>query len=159
MPRNRPPRRRPAAASRAVALARCGEVESLTAAESSGVGIRVITDHRQGFAHAGTLDEAVIAEVLDDLTTTDAHPLVAAAMAHLNLVLVHPFSDGNGRMARCLQTFVLARDGLLAPEFSSIEEYLGRNTSAYYAVLAEAQRRGEDQIGRASCRERGSVLV
>lgn len=81
--------------------------------------------------------EPLVAELLDDLATTDAHPLVAAAMAHLNLVLVHPFSDGNGRMARCLQTFVLARDGLLAPEFSSIEEYLGRNTSAYYAVLAE----------------------
>ena len=33
-------------------------------------------------------------------------------MAHLNLVLVHPFRDGNGRMARCLQTLVLARDGI-----------------------------------------------
>jgi len=43
-----------------------GEVESLTSAESAGVGIRVIKDHRQGFAHAGTLDEHVIREVLDD---------------------------------------------------------------------------------------------
>jgi PmbA protein len=43
-----------------------GEVEALTSAASAGVGIRVIDDHRQGFAHAGTLDEAVIAEVLDD---------------------------------------------------------------------------------------------
>lgn len=81
--------------------------------------------------------EPLIAELLDDLAATTAHPLMAAAMAHLNLVLIHPFSDGNGRMARCLQTFVLARDGLLAPEFSSIEEYLGRNTSAYYGVLSE----------------------
>lgn len=63
--------------------------------------------------------------------------LVKAAMAHLNLVMVHPFSDGNGRMGRCLQTLVLARDGVLAPQFSSIEEYLGRNTHDYYAVLAE----------------------
>jgi PmbA protein len=43
-----------------------GEVESLTAAESSGVGIRVIVDHRQGFAHAGSLDPEVVADVLDD---------------------------------------------------------------------------------------------
>lgn len=43
-----------------------GEVESLTSAESTGVGIRVIRDHRQGFAHAGTLDEDVIREVLAD---------------------------------------------------------------------------------------------
>lgn len=61
---------------------------------------------------------------------------VRAAMAHLNLVMIHPFRDGNGRMARALQTLVLAREGVLAPAFSSIEEYLGRNTEAYYEVLA-----------------------
>jgi len=58
-------------------------------------------------------------------------------MAHLNLVMVHPFRDGNGRMARCLQTLVLAREGILSPVFCSIEEYLGRNTLDYYKVLTE----------------------
>jgi Fic family protein len=66
--------------------------------------------------------------------------LVRAALAHLNLVMIHPFSDGNGRMARCLQTLVLARSGVVDPLFSSIEEYLGRNTRAYYDVLAEVGR-------------------
>jgi len=61
--------------------------------------------------------------------------IVRAAMSHLNLVMIHPFSDGNGRMARCLQTLVLAREGVIDPWFSSIEEYLGRNTRAYYDVL------------------------
>lgn len=65
------------------------------------------------------------------------HVMVRAAMAHLNLVLVHPFRDGNGRMARCLQTLVLAREGIVAQQFCSIEEYLGRNTQAYYDVLAQ----------------------
>jgi Fic family protein len=64
-------------------------------------------------------------------------PIVRGAMAHLNLAMVHPFRDGNGRMARCLQTLVLAREGILAPEFSSIEEYLGANTAAYYRVLGD----------------------
>ncbi len=41
-----------------------GEVESLTSATSTGIGIRVVVDHRQGFARAGTLDEAIIGEVL-----------------------------------------------------------------------------------------------
>lgn len=62
--------------------------------------------------------------------------VVRAAMSHLNLTMIHPFSDGNGRMARCLQTLVLAREGILEPEFCSIEEYLGRNTPDYYSVLA-----------------------
>ena len=63
--------------------------------------------------------------------------VVTAAMAHLNLTMIHPFKDGNGRMARALQTLVLAREGLIHPFFSSIEEWLGRNTQEYYSVLAE----------------------
>jgi Fic family protein len=66
----------------------------------------------------------------------DAHPMIRAAMAHLNLVMIHPFSDGNGRMGRCIQSLVLARHGVLSPVFCSIEEYLGQNTPAYYDVLA-----------------------
>jgi Fic family protein len=63
--------------------------------------------------------------------------LVSAAMAHLNLVMIHPFRDGNGRMARCLQSLVLASGGTLSPVFTSIEEYLGRDTEAYYRILRE----------------------
>ena len=81
----------------------------------------------------------LIDELVDELNGpgTDIPPKVRAGMAHLNLAMIHPFKDGNGRMARALQTLVLARERILAPEFSSIEEYLGRNTQAYYAVLAE----------------------
>jgi Fic family protein len=62
---------------------------------------------------------------------------VLAAMVHLNLAMIHPFKDGNGRMARALQTLVLSRNGVISPTFCSIEEWLGRNTGAYYAILAE----------------------
>lgn len=80
---------------------------------------------------------ALIMEMLLELRRDESPVLVKAAMAHLNLVLIHPFSDGNGRVARCLQTLVLARDRVLAPVFSSIEEFLGRNTQSYYDVLAD----------------------
>ena len=81
----------------------------------------------------------LIGELIEYLNDDDdcPHGLVKGAMAHLNLVMIHPFSDGNGRMARCLQTLVLGREGILEPEFSSIEEYLGRNTQDYYNVLAQ----------------------
>jgi Fic family protein len=62
-------------------------------------------------------------------------PLVRGAMAHLNLVMIHPFRDGNGRMARVLQTLVLSREAIVEPAFSSIEEWLGHNTESYYQVL------------------------
>jgi Fic family protein len=79
----------------------------------------------------------LISAMLSQLGEEDAPVHIKAAMAHLNLVMIHPFSDGNGRIARCLQTLVLARDRILAPVFSSIEEFLGRNTETYYNVLAE----------------------
>lgn len=75
-------------------------------------------------------------DVLND--ADDANPpMVRAGMAHLNLLMIHPFKDGNGRMARALHTLVMGRSGTLDPRFSSIEEYLGSNTPAYYRVLAE----------------------
>lgn len=101
------------------------------------------------FVHREATDEIVyegpaskevpdlITEMLRGLDRDDDPVVVKAAMAHLNLTLIHPFSDGNGRMARCLQTLVLARERVIAPVFSSIEEFLGRNTEAYYEVLEQ----------------------
>lgn len=66
----------------------------------------------------------------------DIDPLVRGAMAHLNLVMIHPFRDGNGRMARALQTLTISRQAIVEPAFSSIEEWLGHNTDDYYQVLA-----------------------
>jgi Fic family protein len=82
---------------------------------------------------------ALMAEFVDWLETLDdTHPLVRAALAHLHLVCIHPWSDGNGRMSRSLQTLLIAREGVLAPEFSSIEAWLGRpgNTWEYYRELS-----------------------
>jgi Fic family protein len=69
-------------------------------------------------------------------TGVSSDPVVRSAMAHLNLVMIHPFRDGNGRMARALATSVLTRSDIGEPEFSSIEEWLGANADDYYSVLA-----------------------
>jgi Fic family protein len=84
---------------------------------------------------------ALVSEVASWLDSGDLsrHPVVRAAMAHLNLVSIHPFRDGNGRLARVVQSLVLAKEGLLRPELVSIEPYLGRHTREYYAVLEEVQ--------------------
>ncbi len=77
-------------------------------------------------------------ELIAWLQAPDQTPaMVRAGMSHLNLVMIHPFSDGNGRMARCLQSLMLAREQILAPAFCSIEEHLGRVQKQYYAVLAD----------------------
>ncbi|HEX5928867.1 MAG TPA: Fic family protein [Solirubrobacterales bacterium] len=85
---------------------------------------------------ASLMDEVVDWLANGDL---DADSVVRAAMAHLHVISVHPFRDGNGRISRIVQSLVLAREGLAAPEFFSIEEYLGAHTHEYYAALREAQ--------------------
>ena len=84
------------------------------------------------------LVEPLMGELIESLDEDGSEPVMfRAAMAHLNLVMIHPFRDGNGRMARALQTMVLSGEGIVSPVFSSVEEYLGRNTEDYYAVLSE----------------------
>jgi PmbA protein len=72
-----------------------GSVESLSAATSEGVGIRVIVDHRQGFAYAGSLDPEIVKETLqearDNASFATPDEYLGLAMpdgveaAHLNL--------------------------------------------------------------------------
>lgn len=104
-----------------------------------------VTDARDPSIAAYTAPDAetvpaLMAELVEWLNTDDKTPaLVRAAMAHLHLVSIHPWADGNGRMSRSLQTLMIAREGVLAPEFSSIEAWLGRpgNTWEYYRELAD----------------------
>ncbi|BBH17767.1 hypothetical protein Back2_20540 [Nocardioides baekrokdamisoli] len=102
--------------------------------------IFVRDDKREVNVYAGP-DGDLVPDLMQALsaslsTPTADDPLVRGAMAHLNLVMIHPFRDGNGRMARALQTMVLAQDHVVEPTFSSIEEWLGSNTQDYYDVLA-----------------------
>ena len=84
---------------------------------------------------------ALMAEVVSWLAAgkPSVDGIVRAAMAHLNVISVHPFQDGNGRISRIIQSLVLALDGASVPEFISIEEYLGAHTQDYYAALREVQ--------------------
>ena len=81
--------------------------------------------------------EPLLAELVAYMNSTaGGSAIITGAMTHLNIAMLHPFSDGNGRTARCLQTAVLAHEGIAAPIFASIEEYIGYNQQAYYDVLA-----------------------
>ena len=89
-------------------------------------------------------DAGATGPLLDELVTwlrkgdVDSPSVVRAAMAHLHLVSIHPFADGNGRASRVLQSLVLGLDGQLAPEIASIEEYLAEHTQEYYDALQDA---------------------
>lgn len=100
--------------------------------------VYVIQEATGDIAHEGAPGEG-LTELMKSFAAAvlaSDDPLIAAAMAHLNFVLIHPFKDGNGRMARIIQSLALARESEVAPVFMGIEEYLGRRTQAYYDVLA-----------------------
>lgn len=107
-------------------------------------------------------DSDLVPDLVDELveqlsSARGVHPMIRAAMAHLNLVMIHPFRDGNGRMARCIQTLVLTRDGIVVPEFCSVEEYLGANTEGYYGVLGQVGQRS--LASRQRCTTVGALLL
>lgn len=115
------------------------------ASKSAGLyrkGEIFVFDDRSGLAvHEGS-EASAVPDLMSALTKRlgSRKPelsIIDAAMAHLNLVLIHPFQDGNGRVARILQSAVLASEEKPSPVFLSIEEYLGLNTARYYEVLAE----------------------
>ena len=65
-------------------------------------------------------------------------PPIKAALAHLNLVAIHPFFDGNGRTARVLESLVMYAGGFKAEELVSLETYYGQDNQAYYQALSSA---------------------
>ncbi len=83
------------------------------------------------FVVQGLMDELVAWLRRADRTP----PLILSALLHLNVIAVHPFSDGNGRTARILAAMGLVRDGVRSPELISIEAYLRRNRDEYIDAL------------------------
>jgi Fic family protein len=66
--------------------------------------------------------------------------VLKAALAHLWFVTLHPFDDGNGRMARAIADMALARSEDSPQRFYSMSTQVQRERKAYYAILEETQR-------------------
>jgi len=66
--------------------------------------------------------------------------ILRAATAHLRFVTIHPYEDGNGRLARALTDMALAQDEKLKVRFYSVSSEIMRNRNKYYQILEDAQR-------------------
>lgn len=66
------------------------------------------------------------------------HSILKAGIVHHELVRIHPFIDGNGRVARILATLILFLGGYDIRRFFSLEEYYDRDAIAYYTNLQKA---------------------
>jgi Fic family protein len=93
--------------------------------------------------------EAPAASLLDDEIKAflnwynvqeDIDPIIKAALAHLWFVTIHPFDDGNGRIARAITDMSLARSEGSAQRFYSMSAQIRLERNAYYAILEQTQK-------------------
>ncbi len=75
---------------------------------------------------------------------TPTDPVIRAALAHLWFVTIHPFDDGNGRIARAIADLALARSEGSPQRFYSMSAQIRAERSAYYDQLEQTQKGSMD---------------
>lgn len=76
--------------------------------------------------------------------TGNTNSIIRSAIAHLWFVSIHPFEDGNGRLARILSDIILARADKSELRFYNISSQINKNKKHYYDVLEKTQRGDSD---------------
>lgn len=74
----------------------------------------------------------------------DIHPVLKSGIVHYELVRIHPFLDGNGRVARALSTLILFLENYDIRKFFSIEEYFDSDPQGYYDALQSVEKNNGD---------------
>lgn len=75
---------------------------------------------------------------------SEIHPVLKSGIVHYELVRIHPFLDGNGRVARAISTLILFLEGYDIRRFFSLEEYFDSDTQEYYKSLQSVEKEGGD---------------
>jgi Fic family protein len=96
---------------------------------------------------AGQLNEEMSAFLKWFNQSGDMDAVLKAGLAHLWFVTVHPFDDGNGRIARAIADMELARSEQSPQRFYSMSAQIRLERSAYYDILERTQRGSMDVTG------------
>jgi Fic family protein len=81
---------------------------------------------------------------LDSPLSQEIHPVLRSGLVHYEFVRIHPFVDGNGRVARALSTLILFLSGYDIRKFFSLEEYFDRDALSYYEALQSVEKNQGD---------------
>ena len=116
-------------------------------------------DFRQGEESVFNGDQCIfmapparlVPQLMDELfdwmkeTKTEIHPLILSSVFHYEFVFIHPFSDGNGRMARLWHTAILSKWKPVF-EYIPIESQIEKFQEEYYEVIAQCHIDGTSTI-------------
>ena len=82
----------------------------------------------------------LIRETRQNLDDPDIHPLITIGDFVVRFLAIHPFQDGNGRLARILTNLLLLRSGYTYVPYSSLERLVEANKEEYYRALRSSQK-------------------
>jgi len=102
-------------------------------------GGRWVIDHRTGqelYAPPPADDvPGLVDQVCSRMEDGHEHAAIASAWIHVATAAIHPFRDGNGRVARVLASLAMYRGGFQRREFTSLEEWWGGHLADYYEAF------------------------
>jgi Fic family protein len=82
--------------------------------------------------------EGLCSTLQQSMTEETIDPLILSAMFTLDLLCIHPFNDGNGRMSRLLMLLLLYKAGYLVGKYISLEKLIEETKETYYQALQES---------------------
>jgi len=85
--------------------------------------------------------EALAHDYANAVSSRGLHPLVAVPLTVLDLLCVHPFTDGNGRVARLATLLLLYRHGFALGRYVSLERVIEESKDGYYETLEASSQR------------------
>jgi len=102
----------------------------------------VVKNSRTGLISYTPPPAAEVPYLIEDLVnwinsdeSKELHPIIKAGIIHYELARIHPFVDGNGRVARATATLIMFLDGYDIRKLFSLEEYFDLNPINYYETL------------------------
>lgn len=87
---------------------------------------------------------ALMDDFIDWVNDGEELPLIKAAIAHLWFLTIHPFDDGNGRIARAITEMLLARSDDSPRRFYNMASYILQHRKEYYDAIEAAQKGTSD---------------
>lgn len=106
--------------------------------DENGRSLGIIFETTSPFDTPGAMEE-LVGWYEQHTSETTTHPLIAVAVFIVVFLAIHPFQDGNGRLARALTTLLLLKAGYAYVPYSSLESIIEENKDGYYLALRRTQ--------------------
>lgn len=101
-------------------------------------GTRTVRFEPIGWQETPFFTEELVARTSDSLVRGEHHPLIVSAAFVLDLLCIHPFADGNGRVARLATSYLLERAGYGVGRYVSLEQLIFDTSDEYYESLGRS---------------------